>query len=193
VQACLAGGRDKRVVVVEENRLLRGYVEARAGQGVDPGIGLTHLRLVGVDDLVYQVLEPVGLLFPLPGPDEAVAQDPGAVTRAQPAEVIDQRGVGGAEVLAPQVGHERRELPFVQAEAIPEGLVHVVQGDGADAAADPGLVHALVQFPGGQAEPGLPLPGDPEIGSDLQHAADIEHHRADRHDADLLTPGAAPG
>jgi hypothetical protein len=105
------------------------------------------------------------------------------VTRAQLADVFDQLGVRGAQVLAPQVSHERGELPFVQAEAVPEGLMHVVQGDRADAAAPPGVVHALVKLPVGQPQPDLPLPGDPEVRGDLQHAADIEHHRADDHDA----------
>jgi hypothetical protein len=118
---------------------------------------------VGVDDLVDEVFEPVGGLFPFPGAGEAVAQDPRAVSRAEPASVLDQFCVGGAEVLAPDVGHELRELPFIEAEAFRDRLMHVMLADPSQAAAAPDVGHALVELAGAQAEPGLPHPGHAEV------------------------------
>ena len=91
---------DTRPGVVEEHHLRWLDPEPLASQGVDPGIGLAHPALVGVDDLLDEVFEPVGGLFTFPGADEAVAHDPGAVPRAQPASVLDQVGVGGGQTRA---------------------------------------------------------------------------------------------
>src|SRR5690242_21164547 len=121
-----------------------------------PGIGLAHPALVGVNDLVDQVLEAVGGLFPLPGADEAVAHDPRAVARPEPADVLDQLGVGGAEVLAPDHPHELFELPRIQTKALPDRLVHVVLAYPPDGTALPDVLHALIDFAGIQAKPGLP-------------------------------------
>ena len=75
----------RSLAVIEEHHLRWISLKAFAGQSVDPGIGLAHPALVGVDDLIDQVLESVGGLFSFPGTDEAVTHDPGAVSRAQPA------------------------------------------------------------------------------------------------------------
>jgi hypothetical protein len=158
VQASPPRPFDVRLEVVEEDRPRRAHVEALAGEGVDRRVGLAHAALMRVDDVVDQVLKSVGGLFAFPGPDEAVAQDPGAVPGAQPPGVVDQLRVGGAEVLAPQVSEEVRELLRVESEAFGERPVHLLLADRADAAAVPGVGHALVQLAGGEAEPGLPRP-----------------------------------
>src|ERR1700733_9869105 len=44
--------------VVEEHHLRWLAPEPLASQGVDPGVGLAHPALVGVDDLVDEVFEP---------------------------------------------------------------------------------------------------------------------------------------
>jgi hypothetical protein len=156
VDARQARPRDVRLVVIEEHRLRRRNPEALAGEGVNRGVGLAHPALVRVDDLVDEVLEPVRGLFAFPGADEAVTQDPGAEPRAQPAGVVDQFRVGGSEVLTPQVSQEVGELLLAQAQALGERPVHLLLTDRADAAAVPGVGHALVQLARGQAEPGLP-------------------------------------
>jgi hypothetical protein len=152
-QACPFG---PRLEVIDENYLGRRNRQALAGEGVDRRIGLAHPALVRVDDFVDEILEPVGGLLPFPGADEAVAQDPGAVPRAQSARVVDQFGVGGPEVLTPQVSKEVSELLLIESEAFDERPVHLLLADRADAAAVPGVGHPLVQFPRGQAKPGLP-------------------------------------
>ena len=85
VQACLSCSLDVVLVVVEERHLGRRHAQTRADEGVAARIGLAQAALVGVDELVDQVLEAVGGLLALPGADEAVAEDPGPVARAQPA------------------------------------------------------------------------------------------------------------
>src|ERR1700683_2790029 len=60
--------------------------------------------------------------------------------------------------------------------------MHVMLGDRADAAADPGFVHAFVQPASGQGEPGFPALGNTQVRSNFQHPTDVEYHRADRHD-----------
>jgi hypothetical protein len=156
VEARPPGSLNVRLEVIEEHHLRGRSPEALAGEGVDRRIGLAHPALVRVDDLIDEVLEPVGGPLAFPGADEAVAQDPGAVPRAQPARVVDQLRVGGPEVLTPQVSQEVGELLPVEAQAFGERLVHRLLADRADAAAVPGVGHPLVQFPVGQAEPGLP-------------------------------------
>ena len=194
VNARFAGTGNAQVHVIEEDRLAGADVQAGTDQGIDPRIGLAHPSLVGIDDLVDEVLESVCRLLPLPGADETIAQDPGTVPGAQPTGVFDQFRVRGAQVLAPDVAHIRRELVLVQAEAIPDRLVHTVQGDHAKAAVHPDIAHAPAHFPGRQSEPGLPPPVDAEVRGDLQHAADVKHHRADHHDDQRLpTPGTVPG
>ena len=155
---------DVRPVVVEEHRPGRLDLQAGADEGVGSGVGLAQPALVGVDELVDQVLEAVGGLLALPGADEAVAEDPGPVARAQQAGVLDQLGVGRPEVVAPQVGHELRELPLVEAEALSRRLVHLGLADGADLAAAPGVGHALADLARGEAEPGFPGGAQPRSG-----------------------------
>src|SRR6516162_5641215 len=181
VDARVARAGHARPGVVEKHRLPGAGAEPFAYEGVDPRVGLGDPGLVRVHDLVHEVLEAVGRLLPFPGADEAVAQDPGAIARAQPAGVLDQLGVRATHVLAPGVGHELRELLLVQAEAVPESQVHVIEGDGAETAARPDVGQALAYFPRGQPEPGFPPPVDTEVGGDLQHPADVEHHRTDHH------------
>jgi len=156
VEARPARPFDVRLEVIEEHRLRRRHGEALAGQGVDRRVGLAHAALVRVDDLIDEVREPVGGLLSFPGADEAVAQDPGAVPRAQPARVVDQFRVGGPEVLTPQVSEEVSELLLAEAQAFGQHPVDLLLADRADAAAVPGVGHPLVQLAGGQAEPGLP-------------------------------------
>jgi hypothetical protein len=103
VDARQARPRHIRLVVIEEHHLRRRNPEALAGKGIARRIGLARPALVRVDDLIDEVREPVGGLFPFPGADEAVTQDPGAVPRTQPPRILDQLRVGGPEVLAPQV------------------------------------------------------------------------------------------
>ena len=134
---------------IEENRLVVADVQVRTDKGVDPPIGLAHPGLVRVDDLVDEVLESVCRLLPLTGADETIAQDPGTVPGAQPAGVFDQFRVRGAQVLAPDVAHIRRELLLVQAEAVPDRLVHAVQCDHAKAAVHPDIAHAPAMSPAG--------------------------------------------
>src|SRR5580698_5204081 len=86
---------DARLGIIEEHRLRWLHLETLTGEGVDPGVGLAHTALVGVDDHVDEVFEPVGGLLSFPGTDEAVAQDPRAASRPQ-LDVPDQLGVGGA-------------------------------------------------------------------------------------------------
>ncbi len=189
--------RDIRLVVVEEHRLRRRDPEALADEGIDRRLGLAHSALVRVDDLIDEVLESVRGLLAFPGADEAVTQDSGAVARAQPAGVVDQFRVGGAEVLTPQVSKEVGELLLIEAQALGERPVHLLFADRADAAAVPGVGHALVQLAGAQAEPGLPRLADvmERAGRDLKHAADVEHNRLDRHarHADLYPGGKVKG
>src|SRR6185312_13481914 len=116
------------------------------------------------------------------GADEAVAHDPGVVARAQPTGVLNQFGIGGADILAPHVRHELRELVVVETEAVFQGLVHVIQGDRADAAALPDVAQARVDLPGRQPEPGLPPPVHAEVRGYLEDTADVEHHRTDHHE-----------
>src|SRR5690349_24634361 len=156
-----------------------------------PGIGLAHPALVGVNDLVDQVLEAVGGLFPLPGADEAVAHDPRAVPRPEPADVRDQFGVGGAEVLAPDHPHELFQLPRIETKAFPERLVPVELAYRPDRTGLPDVLRALVDFAGFQAKPGLPHLRHPERRGDLQHAANVEHNRFDGHTRMMLViPGS---
>jgi hypothetical protein len=115
VEAGLSCSFDAFLAVVEERHLGRLDVQPRADEGVAPGIGLAQAALVGVDELVDQVFEAVGGLLSLPGADEAVAQDSGAVARAQPAGVVDEFRVGRPEVVAPEVGQELRERPAARA------------------------------------------------------------------------------
>jgi hypothetical protein len=56
---------------------------------------------VRTGDLLNEVFESICRLFPFPGADEAVTHDPGAIPRAQPTGVLNQIGIGGAEILAP--------------------------------------------------------------------------------------------
>jgi hypothetical protein len=126
---------------------------------------------VRIDDLLNEVLEPVCRLFPFPGADEAVTHDPGAIPRAQPAGVLNQLGIGGTEILPPEVSQVLRERLVIKPEAVPEGLVHVIQGDRADAAAPPDVAHALENFSGRQPEPGLPHAVDAEIRGYLEDTA----------------------
>jgi hypothetical protein len=149
---------------------------------VNARIRLAEPGLVRIDDLLNQVFEPVCRLFPFPGADEAVAHDPGAIPRAQPAGVLNQFGIGGAEILAPQVSQVLRELLVIETEAGPEGLVHVIQCDRADAAALPDIAHALENLSIRQPEPGLPQPVHAKIRGYLEDTADVEHHRTDHHD-----------
>jgi hypothetical protein len=88
----------------------------------------------------------------------------------------------GREVLPPDIGHALRELPFIEAEAFRDRLMHVALADRSDAAATPEVVHPLVQLARAQAEPALPHPGHAQVRADLQNAADIEHNRLDGHD-----------
>jgi hypothetical protein len=88
----------------------------------------------------------------------------------------------GREVLPPDIGHALRELPFIEAEAFRDRLMHVALADRSDAAATPDVVHPLVQLARAQAEPALPHPGHAQVRGDLQNAADIEHNRLDDHD-----------
>jgi hypothetical protein len=181
VDARLAGPCHARPVVVEEHHLRRLGPQPLAGERVDRGIGLAHPALVGVDDLVDQVLEAVGGLFPLPGADEAVAHDPRAISRPEAADVLDQLGVGGAKVLPPDHPHELFKLPLIEAKAFPDRLVHVALAYRPDGTVLPDVLHALIDFAWLQAKPGLPHFRHPERGSDLQHAADVEHNRFDGH------------
>src|SRR5215470_14841284 len=142
------------VDVIEEDHLPGRNVQAGADQRVDARIRLAEADLVRIDDLLDEVFESIRRLFPFPGADEAVAHDPGAIPRAQPAGVLDQFGIGGAEILAPQVSHELRELLVIEPETVPEGLVHVIQGDRADAATLPDVAHAREYFSGRPPEPG---------------------------------------
>jgi len=102
--------------------------------------------------------------------------------------VLNQLGIGGAEILPPQVSQVLRELVVIEPEAVPEGLVHVIQGDRADAAAPPDIAHALENFSIRQPEPGLPQLVHAKIRGHLQHAANVEYHRANHHDG-LLSLG----
>ena len=52
----------------------------------------------------------------------------------------------GREVLPPDIGHALRELPFIEAEAFRDRLMHVALADRSDAAATPDVVHPLVQL-----------------------------------------------
>jgi hypothetical protein len=89
-------------------------------------------------------------------------------------------------ILTPDVGHELRELLLAEAEAFRCRLEHLGFADRADAAAAPGIAHAIVELARRQAEPGLPRRGHAEVRGDLKHAADVEHNRLNghgRHDA----------
>lgn len=85
VDARLTCSCDARLGVIEEYHLRWLGMKAFAGESIDPGLRLTHSALVGVDDLIDEILESVGVLFSFPGADEAVTHDPGAVSRAQQA------------------------------------------------------------------------------------------------------------
>src|SRR6185312_13899134 len=150
---------------------------------VDARIGLAEPGLVRIDDLLDEFFESVRRLFMFPGANEAFDQDPVSLPRAQPAGVLDQLGIGGADVLAPQVPHELRELLVIKPEAVFEGLVHVIQGDRADAAALPDVAQARVDLPGWQPEPSLPPPVHAKIRGYLEDTANVEHHRPDHHEA----------
>jgi hypothetical protein len=181
VDARLARAFHVGLVVVEEYHLLRCDPQALAGQGVDRRVWLAQPALMRVDDLLDEVLEAVGCLFPLPRTDEAVAQDPRAVPGPQPPGVLDQLRVGAAEVLAPDPAHELVDLPLVEAEALRECPVHVGLADRADATAVPHVFQTLVDLARLQAEARFPPLGHREARGDLQDAADVEHNRLNRH------------
>jgi hypothetical protein len=174
--------------VIDEDRLPGSNVQAGADELVDARIGLAEPGLMRIDDLLNQVLEPVCRLFPFPGADKAVAHDPGAIPRAQPAGVLNQLGIGGAEILAPAVGHVLGELLAVKPEAVPKGLVHVIEGDRADAAVPPDVTHALENLPGRQPEPVLPHAVHAKIRGYLEDAANVEYHRMNHHDGASSAP-----
>src|ERR1700761_8318274 len=191
MDARLVRSRHAWPVVVEEHHLPRSDPQPIAGESVDRGIWLTQPALVGIDDLVDEVLEAVGGLFPFPGSDETVAQDPGAVPGAQPAGVLDEIGVGGTKVLAPDPAHELFDLPLVEAETLRERPVHVGLADRTDRTALPHVRHALVDLAGAQAEPRLPPLGHREARGYLKNAADIEYNRLNGHATHYFKPGSS--
>ena len=69
------------------------------------------------------------------------------------------------EALRDRLGLDDQTL--AQAEAIGDGLMHLVQGDRAEGAAQPDVAQTFGHLPHRQPEPGLPPVVDAEVRGDL--------------------------
>lgn len=85
--------------VVDENDVVASYVQSLRGEFKDAWIWLGLPNFVRVDEQVGGCGEAIGCILAFPGADEAVAEDRGAICRAQPGEPGEQIGVESAQVF----------------------------------------------------------------------------------------------
>src|SRR4029079_18747298 len=97
-------------------------------------VRLAYTLLVEIDDQIAYIPEAIACLLLAPGPGKAVAEDSGAIARAQAGEVVGQLDVEFAQILGPEVGHKGVEFRLIEPQDRGDALFYLGFRNGRDAA-----------------------------------------------------------
>src|SRR5712692_10766588 len=116
-------GSDVALGIIEEYDLfwLRPYT--LAGERIDAGIRLGEADFVRIDDEVHHVRETIAVLFTFARAVKAVAEQSGAIARAEGAEVGDKLRIRVPKIGIPEIFNKGFQLRWRQADELAQSCL----------------------------------------------------------------------
>src|SRR5579864_6291935 len=116
-------GSDVALGIIEEYDLLWLHPYTLAGEYIDARIGLGEANFVRIDDEVHHFREMIAVLFTFTRPVKAVAEQGGAIARAQDAEVGDQLRIRVPKIDIPEIFDKGLQLRWRQADELAQSCL----------------------------------------------------------------------